>query len=162
MSWTIIIAVILAGLFLLVVEFYLIPGTTIVGILGGVVIIAGIYLAFANYGPTAGLITFLVSGVLAIALLVMGYRALTSEKYAVHHAISGKVNVLEQNVVKKGDRGKTFSHLRPNGKAVINGKRLEVWSVGDFIDDEVAVEVTKITGNKIYVKPVPQAESETT
>ena len=55
--------------------------------------------------------------------------------------------------IKVGDSGKTFSDLKPNGKAVINEERTEVYSTGEYVDREVDVEVIRIEEGKIYVKP---------
>jgi membrane-bound ClpP family serine protease len=52
MFW--IIALIVLGLFLLVVEFFMIPGITIAGIGGFLIIIYSVYSAYTNYGTTAG------------------------------------------------------------------------------------------------------------
>ena len=42
--------------------------------------------------------------------------------------------------------------LRPTGKALIDGRRLDVVSDGDFIEQGVAVEVVEVAGPRIVVR----------
>lgn len=48
--------------------------------------------------------------------------------------------------------GMTDTALRPTGKALIDGRRLDVVSDGDFIDQGVAVQVVEIAGSRIVVR----------
>ena len=68
--------------------------------------------------------------------------------------ITGKVNELEQHLYKIGDKGTTVSELRPNGKAIFNGERIDVYSTGEYIARNTEVEIIKITHDKIFIKPV--------
>jgi membrane-bound serine protease (ClpP class) len=51
-----------------------------------------------------------------------------------------------------GKRGKALSLLRPAGIAIIEGKRYDVVSEGEFIQKDEEVEVTEVIGSKIIVK----------
>ena len=42
--------------------------------------------------------------------------------------------------------------LRPAGMALINGKKVDVVSIGDFIEKDCAVEVVEISGNRVVVR----------
>ena len=72
----------------------------------------------------------------------------------LHTENTGKVNVIEENKVNVGDKGKIVSKLAVGGKALINGEYYEVHSTGDYIDSGVEIEVTKVDTSKIYVKKV--------
>ena len=152
MGWEIIIGTIAVGMMLLAIEFFFIPGTSVVAILGGIVILSGVYLAFVNYGNVAGVLTLLGAGIGSSVLLYAGYKTFASNKYAVHSSINGRVNVMDIDLVHVGDKGTTISHLRPNGKAIFGNKKIEVYSMGDFIKSGVEVQIAKIEANKVYIK----------
>ena len=42
--------------------------------------------------------------------------------------------------------------LRPTGKALIEGRRYDVVSDGDFIEQGTAVEVVEVAGTRIVVR----------
>ena len=68
--------------------------------------------------------------------------------------IDSKVNVIENTgEIEKGMTGMTCTALRPEGKALFNNKRVVVYSPGEFVDQDTEVIVTKITSDKIFVKP---------
>lgn len=51
-----------------------------------------------------------------------------------------------------GKRGESFTDLRPSGTALIEGKRYDVVTDGEFIDKGKLIEVTQVTGLRIVVK----------
>ena len=42
--------------------------------------------------------------------------------------------------------------LRPAGMALIKGKKVDVVSVGDFVEKDRAVELVEISGNRVVVR----------
>lgn len=150
MFWAI-IGIIVFGLILLVFEFFLFPGTTLVGIGGLVMLAIGIMLAYGEMDRnTAHLVTG-GSVLLAGVLMVFGYKTISSGKMALESTLEGRVN--EVNVgFKEGTTGYAYTDLKPSGKAMINGQKLEVQSLSDFIDRETPIIVHKIETNKIIVK----------
>lgn len=150
-----VIAIILLGLLFMFVEIFLIPGTSVLTLLGFVIIGAGVYIGYKDLGAATG--TWLLSGsIIGMGLtLYIGYKRIQSKKWALYSNIDGKVNVEDFSKFKVGDIGKTFSALRPEGKAIFtNDDRITVYSTGIFIDKDVQVTIIKIDNNKIYVKPV--------
>lgn len=148
----VVILVIALGVALIFIEAFLLPGTGIVGVLGGAALAGGVYLVYDHYGRTEGTITLLVSLGLVVFMIVVGFRRISDLKWSDASAIDGRMNVIELDLVKVGDVGKAFGALRPNGKALINGKRFEVYSLGEFIDKDTEIIVTKVTEDKIFVK----------
>ena len=55
--------------------------------------------------------------------------------------------------VTVGETGVAKTPLRPYGKAVFAGETLEVSSRGEFIEAGQAVEVCRVEGNKVVVRP---------
>jgi membrane-bound serine protease (ClpP class) len=53
-----------------------------------------------------------------------------------------------------GKRGHATSPLRPAGIADIEGARVDVVSEGELIEPDTPVEVIRVDGNRIVVRPV--------
>lgn len=150
-----VIAIILVGLLFMFVEIFLIPGTSILTLLGFVIIGIGVYLGYKDFGTATG--TWLLSGsIIGMGItLYIGYRRIQSKKWALYSNIDSKVNVEDFSKYKVGDVGKTFSALRPEGKAVfLNDERVTVYSTGNFIDKDATVQIIKIDQHKIFVKKI--------
>lgn len=150
---TVIIAILLLGLLLIFFEIFLIPGTTLFGVAGGLALFIGIVLVYVYYGNRWGNVSLLASVVMVVVAVVAGFKVIESNKLAMRAEITGKVNELDSSNYKIGDRGMTFTELRPNGKALINESKVEVYSLGDYVPRDSEIEITKITHDKIFVKP---------
>ncbi len=152
MTLTIIILILLAGLAFLFVELFLFPGLTFLGVTGAIVMVLAVYLTYAYHGTSTGNIVLGLTVLANAITLVYGYKKLTASNWRVTKNIDSKVNEVDITEVEVGEKGITQSALRPNGKAIIRNNRLEVFSVGDFIDPHTEIQVHKIEGNKIWVK----------
>lgn len=152
MTWTIIITLIIAGLFFLILEILVFPGTTVVGIIGFVMLIGAIWGAYTYHSILLGHFTLAGSFVLTMVAFYFSLRSKTWNKLALNTEIKGKVNVIEENAINVGDVGKTISRLAPMGNAMFNDEIYEVATNGDFVDQEREVKVIKIEMNKIIVK----------
>lgn len=144
--------VILLGLLIVIVEIFFLPGTTLFGIVGGIILLGGIYLGFAEHGMKTGSIILAITTFVTCILLYAGFKTYSSGKLALKNVSEGKANVLDENLARVGDEGVTVSFLRPNGKAMINGNKIEVYSLGEYIVSNKKVKVVKISENKIFVK----------
>lgn len=153
MSWTIILILIVVGLLFLILEILVVPGTTVVGIVGFILMAIGIWQTYAVYGSPEGHYVLAGSVVLTLIALALSLRSKTWNRVMLHEAIAGKTNVYEADKVKIGDVGKTVSRLVPMGKAMINDDYYEVRSSGEYIDPGTEVKVVKIEHNRIFVKP---------
>ena len=152
MNLAFIAGIIILGLVIIMVEVFLVPGTTIIGVIGGIIVVVGVYLSYSEHGVKVGNVTLAISGAATGILLYLGFKAYTSRKFSLNDTLEGKVNVLDESLAVVGDKGVTASYLRPNGKAIINDRKIEVYSRGEYIESGVEVEVVKIQGNKIFVK----------
>jgi len=150
----VVIALLLLGILLLLLEILFVPGTTIVGV-GGIILLAiGIYLAYDFIGPTAGHLSLASSVAVIFLALIVLLKGETWKRMALDTNLEGKsVEQLEKLVVI-GERGKTISRLNPVGKALFNDKILEVSTTGEFVDEDVNIEVVKLDWNRIKVKTV--------
>jgi membrane-bound ClpP family serine protease len=152
MTWTIIAVLIGVGFLFLLLEILVLPGTNIAGVVGFVLLAIGIWQAYAVYGGIAGTITLLSTLFLSAVSLYFALKSKTWTKAALHKNIDSKVNVVDADKIKSGDKGRTVSRLAPMGKAEFGGEYYEVNALGQFIDPGTEIEVVKIENNKITVK----------
>ena len=132
-------------------EIFVLPGLGAAGIVGAVLMLAGIFFAY-RIDNTTGHLIFAGSFLASMGLIALALRAKTWDRVMLKTEISGKVNVHEGNEIKPGDKGITVSRLAPMGKVKINEQFVEASAHGDFINENTIVEVIKLDGNKIIVK----------
>jgi len=152
MSWVLIVTLISIGLLFLLLEVLVLPGTTVAGIIGGILIIFGIVQAYQSFGNMAGHLTIGGTAIATFLVLYFSIRSRTWDRLALHTEIDGKMNTIDEQVVKVGELGLTVSRLAPSGKARINGDIFEVHTSGSFIDPGKEVIVVKVSFNKIFVE----------
>ncbi len=152
MSWIIIITLIVVGLIFLLLEILVVPGATVVGIVGAAMMAFGVYSAYSAHGSTAGTYTLAGTLVLSISSLAMALKSNTWKRAMLGTEMDGRVNTFEADVVKPGDEGVAISRLNPMGKALINGEYYEVTSKDNLLSQNTEIIVTKVDGNKIIVK----------
>jgi membrane-bound ClpP family serine protease len=150
--WTVIVALIAIGLLMVVIEILVIPGGGLAGILGFVLMVAGVWLSYSRMGLTAGHITISSTLLLNFVVLIYALRSKTWEKAMLKRNIDSRVNIIDEAELRVGDTGKTVSRCSPSGKALINGKFFEVHARSEFIDEDVDIEVIKVEKNKIFIK----------
>jgi len=153
MSTTIIILLILLGLFLLILEFFALPGVTFAGVGGVLFIGVGIFMAYKNFGTIGGNITLISTIFLALFVVIWSLRSGTWKKLMLDSAVNGNVEVKEDSAINIGDEGIAITRLNPVGKALINGVTIEARCPGNFIDPNTKLEVTKVFKTYIIVKP---------
>lgn len=153
MSVFAIILLILLGLILLLIEFAVIPGVTIAGIGGFLLLAASVYIAFSEYGTGVGFLTLTFVLIAAPAMVFYFFKSRAGKKMILESKIDGKVENIVEEKVKVGDIGKALGRLAPMGKAKIAGTVVEVQSTGSLIDQNTEIRVLKIQSNKIIVEP---------
>lgn len=154
MSLFAIVLLILLGLLLLLIEFAVIPGITIAGIGGFILLGASVYIAFSAYGKLAGFITLAVVLVLAPLLIYYFFKSKSGKKMILENKIAGTLDFINNEKIKEGELGKTLGRLAPMGKIKVNGETVEAQSTGSFIDQNVEVIILKVEKNKVIVEPI--------
>jgi membrane-bound ClpP family serine protease len=150
----VVIALLLLGILLILLEILFVPGTTIVGV-GGIILLGiGIYLAYHSISTVAGHLSLASSVVVIFLSLIVLLKGQTWKKMALDSTVEGKGVEQVEMFVSVGDRGKTISRLNPIGKALFGDRMLEVATEGDFINEDSTIEVVKVEQNKIKVKTV--------
>ena len=153
MEWTIVISLVAIGLILLIVEILFVPGTTLVGVLGFIVLGIGVGLSFKYFGSEIGWFVLGSTAVGAGLALYVSFKSNLWSRFALKDSNTGKVNEnpVDLNV---GDEGITVSALRPIGKAEIKSKTFEVKTLGSYVEANQRIRVIQINLNQIFVEPI--------
>lgn len=153
MSAITIIGIITLGISLLVIEVFLLPGTTVAGMLGLVVMITGVFLSYSNLGVMAGHISLVISLIISGILSIIAYKTLNSKGVALDDQLTGKMNTLDKDFdLIVGNIGMAYGDIKPTGKAIFNHKIYNVRTNGEFISDNMSIEIIDIYRNQITVK----------
>jgi membrane-bound ClpP family serine protease len=153
-EWITVISLILFGLFLVVAEIIFVPGTTLVGIVGFVFLLAGIGSSFNYFGSETGWTTVGITSVASGLILYYSFKANVWSRFSLKSSIKSKVNEGELDALTIGAEGQTVSALRPIGKAEIQSKMYEVKTLGEYLDSGSKIRVIKIVSNQIIVEPI--------
>jgi len=142
-----------AGFLLLLAEMFL-PGG-VLGIISSLLLLSAIVLGYIRLGATGGTTLLCVITVCAVAGFFVGMaifpRTPTGRKMILWRTLSGG-DVLEPSSSLVGREGIAVTILRPAGKAIIDGRRLDVVAEGDFIEADTEVVVTAGEGVRIVVR----------
>ena len=145
------IGLIIIGIILLVLEILVLPGF-IAGVAGGVLIFVSVLWMYQDHGTTAGHITAASSLIITISVIFYSLKTKAWNRYGLKDQIDSKVNDVGILGIVEGDEGKALSALRPSGTVIVNNKKIEVQTNGEFLDAGTKVVVTKVLPNKLMVK----------
>jgi len=153
MSWY--ITLLVCGLFLIGIEIF-VPGG-ILGIFGAAALLAAAIIGFNIFPLWAGwLSVFIILGLAGLAVFVwMKYlpQSPIGRALSLSQAIDKKDQ--DDSLWKPGMTGTALSELRPAGKAMIDEQRADVIADnGTFIEHNAAIEIVRVSGNRIYVQEV--------
>jgi len=149
-----IILLILLGLVLLLIEFAVIPGVTIAGIGGFILLAASVYIAFTEYGTGIGFLTLIFVLIASPLIIYYFFKSRTGKRMILDSHIDGRVENIDNEKIKVGDTGKSIGRLAPSGNVKVNGEVVEAQSTGEYINHNTEIKVLKILTNKIIVEPV--------
>ena len=141
----------LIGLILLVVEIIFIPGTTVVGIFGFLVSLAGLTFAFLNFEYSVAIWITGVTLVINFAAVWYGFSSGIWKKFSLKSTQSGGAFDGRTDGLEVGMKGLAVSDIKPYGKASFNEIWVEVKSESGFIEVNTPVTIKKIENNKISV-----------
>lgn len=174
MADTIDIILVLAGIALILVEVFVIPGFGLAGVAGIIFLVGGIYLSLVNFtmpeyswqfdrlnDVAYSFAVFVISSTVLIfttwKLLPMTpmYGAMVlSDTMGADAGYIGQ-NMDEARAVI-GKVGRSASPLRPTGKGKFDGKRYDVVTRGDFVENDVAIRIVETDGNRYVVVPIKE------
>jgi len=148
---TVILFLLFLSVFLMIVEFFFIPGTTIFGLVGFAGAIISIYFAYQE-SSFFGNISIIYTVSIFIVFFFLGKRMMKKSKLNLEKQLLAKVNTYNDGKVNVGNKGTTITVLKPNGKALFENKKVEVYSLGEYVEKNVEIEIVEIKENKIFVK----------
>lgn len=150
----IILALIIIGLALLVIEIVFVPGTTVVGVIGVIFAGAGVIVSYRYYGSDTGLLVLGGTLVVTAIALYLSFRTNAWSRFANKSVIDSRVNEGKTDALKVGDEGTAVSTLKPVGMAQFAAGRFEVKTLVDYVDAGTKVTIVHIQGHQIIVKPL--------
>jgi membrane-bound serine protease (ClpP class) len=164
-----------AGVLLVGVEVFLIPGFGLFGLLGGAGIVGGLYLSMLGGLPTspdftrAGLVLSTTVLLIAVSAWVVIRTLPRSSRLAksgifllsrTDRAIGYESAESRTDLV--GVAGKAITDLRPSGTALFGDERIDVVSESEWITEGTPVRVISAEGYRHVVRAVSDAETEQT
>jgi membrane-bound serine protease (ClpP class) len=93
--------------------------------------------------------------ILIPVLVIVGLKLLARSPVTLRKTLSRKEGVSSQSSELEsyvGTQGNAVTNLRPAGIAVINGKRVDVVTRGEYLEKDSAIVVAAVTGNQIIVR----------
>ncbi|WP_300457932.1 NfeD family protein [Desulfobacula sp.] len=162
----------LIGVLLLGVEVFVLPGFGVAGISGLLFIAAGLVLSFQGFVvpdpafPWEGkllmknlaqvlgsfMLAFFIS-LFMIRFVLPQFSKIVNGPYLDATLESSHVDVTTALGIEPGDTGLAHTFLRPAGKVMINDKKIDAITRGDFIEQGTIVVIDRIDQNRVIVKP---------
>lgn len=147
---------VLVGLALIVVEVYLIPGLNVIGIIGFLMVVFAIGLAFNSGGAVEGVA--LTAGTLVVGggMFFLLWRSGAWERFVLATNLradeAGVQRESEARARYLGRTGTAVTPLRPTGVVDIDGERIEVATEGEFIASGSEVRVVAMDRRRFFVR----------
>ena len=151
MTPTLIIIVLVVGLLLLTLEIVAIPGG-FCGVIGFLLTAFGVWQSYLWLGTKGGTIVLCSCVAICVILLAIFMKTKTWKRFSLDEESDSTVNQIEDPAITVGTRGTTVARLAPTGKALIDGKLVEVHAINKFIDQDRPIEVVAIEGYRIDVR----------
>ena len=147
---------VLLGMILIIVEVFL-PGFGLPGIGGIVLVGAGVVMVGMHFGSLTAVGTLLVIiAVLAVLISwVLRQASRGGKRSDLFLQERDELHTQQEDMkVLVGKAGTTTSVLRPAGIGDFDGVRLNVVTEGGFIEKDMPIEIVRVDGSRIVVRPV--------
>jgi membrane-bound serine protease (ClpP class) len=161
------LALLLVGMGTIFAEL-LLPAGGLIGIAGFGAMVAGIVLGFVHHGTTVGT-TLLIGSLLLMPFIVaLGLKifpnTFVGKRLILKDVLVGETKVPAESEDSRlpelvGKEGVALTDLRPSGMIRVDGRKLSVVTLGDYIEHEARVKVIKTEGNRIVVRRLRDGES---
>ena len=151
-----VICALVIGTALLILECF-IPGIGVPGITGGILCLLGIFGIIPYIG---WYVIFVIMAIIIIALLCIYFFARSAEKGKNPLVLSQRTDKAsgfsanDDNSSLLNKQGEAVTGLRPAGIALIDAKRVDVVTNGDFIEAGTPIKVVDIQGRRIIVEKI--------
>ncbi len=152
------------GVVFLLLEIFVIPGFGVFGIIGIILMVAGLFMGLITDFPLIetdllSIAIMQLAGSFVLSAIVIYFLAKTLPKTQIWNRLilnNGIVETSGYTSNKKiseliGQKGKALTDLRPSGTAIVDGKRYDVVSEGGYIVKNTKIVVVSEEGSKIVV-----------
>jgi len=129
---------------------------------GGILSIAALavfgyslFIVFKEISVTMGFFFVAADLILIPVLVIVGLKLLARSPVTLRKTLSREEGVTSQSSELEryvGTHGSAVTDLRPAGIVLINGKRVDAVTRGEYLEKETVVVVTSVTGNQIIVR----------
>jgi membrane-bound serine protease (ClpP class) len=144
----------LVGVVVIIAEIIL-PSGGILSIVALGVFGYSLFIVFNEISMIIGFSFVAADLILIPVLVIVGLKLLARSPVTLRKTLSRKEGVSSQSSELGsyvGTQGNAVTDLRPAGIAVINGKRVDVVTRGEYLEKDSAIIVTAVTGNQIIVR----------
>lgn len=138
--------------FFMALEIFIIPGTSLAGIVSAACLIGANVLVFDSYGLSAGIIVLAASLIVCLVAGIWMLRSKALDHISLKRTIDSTAATEEQLSVKVGDRGIALTRLALIGNADFDGKIVQVQSADGFLDEKTPVVITRVIDGQVWVK----------
>lgn len=138
--------------FFMALEIFIIPGTSLAGIISAACLIGANVLVFDSYGLSAGIIVLAASLIVCLVAGIWMLRSKALDRISLKRTIDSTAATEEQLSVKVGDRGIALTRLALIGNADFDGKIVQVQSADGFLDEKTPVVITRVIDGQVWVK----------
>jgi len=144
----------LAGIVVIIAEIIL-PSGGILSIAALGLFGYSLFIVFNEISNTVGFAFVAADLVLIPVLVIVGLKLLARSPVTLRKTLSRKEGVSSQSSELDSYidmEGTAVTDLRPAGTAVINGKRVDVVTRGEYFEKDSVILVIAVTGNQIIVR----------
>lgn len=138
--------------FFMALEIFIIPGTSLAGIVSAACLIGANVLVFDSYGLSTGIIVLAASLIVCLLAGIWMLRSKALDRISLKRTIDSTAATEEQLSVKVGDRGTALTRLALIGNADFDGKIVQVQSADGFLDEKTPVVITRVIDGQVWVK----------
>ncbi|MFW6334198.1 MAG: NfeD family protein, partial [Desulfosalsimonas sp.] len=162
--------ILIAGIILIGIEVFVLPGFGIAGFAGMVLIVIGMVLAMQDFvlpDPSApwekeifikngvrvlgSYVAAMIGGLMFIRYVMPKIPSSREGPYLSSSLKDVRAVTAESGKVKAGDTGVALTYLRPSGKAEIHGEMFDVITENQFLEKDTTIKVIDVRGNRIVV-----------
>jgi membrane-bound serine protease (ClpP class) len=144
----------LAGVIIIIAEIFL-PSGGLLSLMAAGLFGYSLFIVFHDISTMVGTYFVLADLFIIPVLVAVGLKILARSPATLRETLSSDSGVVSQSPELKsfvGREGKSVTALHPGGMAIIDGKRLDVVSRGEYIDKDSNLVVVEATGNQIIVR----------
>jgi len=154
-SWGLVV-LFLAGIILIMLEIFVVPGFGVTGIGGLLAILLSLYFTLPT--PQIALSILAAVIVVSIAATVILIKLFGGSRFWKRISLgesqttdSGYIAHIDKSELP-GSKGITLTPLRPAGIVLVNNERIDVVSEGGYIDKDKDVKIVSVSGSRIIVR----------